>query len=386
MFGFTSFAEAPFGSPDPYEIPTFVSATVTGVSSSTNIADVTSTLSAAPTLPEVTATLNTGSLGINLDAKITLSDATSSGAVSALTVNLAANPVIDSATATTTANDLDYNLSASIQLTGVSSSVAFGTAADAYDADANTTLASATATGSVSAIAEIQLTAAPVLPEATATLTAAALEFDADANTDLDSASVSIVLNGVEAKGAADTELSTLQATTQSGDLTTELTAEIALSGVSSTIAFGTAADAYDADANITIPSTSASLAVNDLAEVKGAGSVIIGTITATSETSNISLSVGADVDLNAVNADIVARVVETNAVQFVYDPNDYDRSRVIYLNAQDTNNVVIINPEIQTVYTTNVRSFNTVIIEPENRTIVVDKIPVNSTTVYIAA
>ena len=326
------------------------------------------------------------SITVNADANITLAAATSTGSAGTLDVNLTANPVLPSDTVTVTAGSLDVHLDAAVELTGVTTSVTFGTAADAFDADANTALASVIATGSVSDIAEIHLTAAPILPEATATLTAASLEFDADANTNLASVSASTSLDEVEAKGAADVEIGGVDASTDTTAPTVTLSAAPEISGVSSTVAFGTAADAFDADANITVSAVVATVVANAFANVKAEAEIELGSGTAASSTSGVTVSVSVVRELTTLVADIVVDTVTANGVQFVYDPNDYDRSRVIYLNAQDRNNVVTINPELQTVYTTNVRSFNTVIIEPENRTIVVDKIPVNSTTVYIAA
>jgi hypothetical protein len=277
-------------------------------------------------------------------------------------------------------------LSAATTLTGVTSSLAFGTAADAFDADANITLSSATATSFVSDITEIKLTASLVLPEVVSTITEAALEFSANANTILTSATASLGLDQIDPKGDASTVLGDVNTSTQTTAPTITLSAAAEISGVSSTIAFGTAADAFDADANIVINSVVANAVANAFEDVKAKATIEIGSISSNVIAEDLGISLDANLRISSVIADIFNSNVVTNAVQFEYDPNDYDKSRVVYLNGQYENNVVFIEPELKTVYTTKVTTFNTVIIEPENRTVVVDKIPVNSKTVYIAA
>ena len=386
MLGFIALSEAALSDIEVAEQLVQVTQDVTGVSSTATAGSLIIGIGPNLEISSVDASGATGTLSVIQDAAITLTSTAASASVGSTSVIHDAAITQTGVVATSVAGTLGVTLSAATTLTGVTSSVAFGTAADAFDADANTTLASVTATGSVSDIAEIHLTAAPVLTEATATLAVEALDFDAAANLDLDAVLVSIVLDDVEAKGAADFEIADVDASTDTTAPTVTLSAEVEITGVSSTLAFGTAADAFDADANIIVSAVVANVVANTFADVEAKAEIELGSVFSNTTLSSVELSIDTNIKLRFLTAIIVSDNLVANGVRFEYDPNEYDRSRVIYLNGQYKNNVVTIEPEIQTIYTTNIRSFNTVVIEPENRTVVVDKIPVNSTTVYIAA
>jgi hypothetical protein len=297
----------------------------------------------------------------------------------------AASITLVGVSAASSISNVTSTLSAALNLTGVESSLAFGTAADAFDADANITLASATATGTAADIAEVHLTASKQLDAVTISATLDSLSVFVGAGVALDSVAASTSIEDVIAKGGADVNIDDVSVASTNSDLSIELTASVDISGVSSTLAFGTAADAFDADANTTLESTSVVTTINGFDSVKGAASTELDTTSSTVSLTEITLSVAASVNVDSVAAILEKNLDTPTAVQFNYDPDDYDKSRVVYLLPQDENTTVHIIPESTTIYVDSLVENNVVYINPENRTVVIDRVP-NNNLVYIAA
>lgn len=192
-------------------------------------------------------------------------------------------------------------------------------------------------------------------------------------------------IEDVIAKGGADVNIDDVSVTSTNNDLSIELTASVDISGVSSTLAFGTATDAFDADANTTLESVSVVTTINGFDSVKGAASTELDTTSSTVSLTEITLSLTANVNADSVAATLEKNLDTPTAVQFNYDPDDYDKSRVVYLLPQDKNTTVHIIPESTTIYVDSLVENNVVYINPENRTVVIDRVP-NNNLVYIAA
>ena len=192
--------------------------------------------------------------------------------------------------------------------------------------------------------------------------------FDAKANTTLASAPATLEVNAFDSVfGEANLSLDDVTASFVTGQLTGTGLANFILP--SNTLSI-TASDAVttEAKANITIPSATLSSFVNSFQNVTGKANIPLNTLLLTT----------------ATNLDT------PNAVQFNFNKDDYDKSRVIHLLSQGSSSsnstTVKVKTENRHTYAGSTPHNSKVVhIKPENRSVYIEY-QGNNNTVYIAA
>jgi len=137
--------------------------------------------------------------------------------------------------------------------------------------------------------------------------------------------------------------------------------------------------------ANTTITSISSSFTIESI-DFSAEANITTGTVSALLSQNNVNISSNNTLLADSLTASIIANLPDqpTGVIfDFSVYANDYDRSRVIYLLAEDENTTIHIAAENRTVSVDNMVENNVVHIAPENRTIFIDKAP-NNSTVYI--
>ncbi len=192
--------------------------------------------------------------------------------------------------------------------------------------------------------------------------------FDAKANTTLASVPATLEVNAFDSVfGEANLSLDNVTASFVTGQLTGTGLANFILPSNTLSIVVSDAVTT-EAKANVTVPSATLSSFVNSFQSVTGTANIPLNTLLLTT----------------ATNLDA------PNAVQFDFNKDDYDKSRVIHLLSQGSSSsnstTVKVKTENRYTYAGSIpHNSNVVHIKPENRSVYIEY-QRNNNTVYIAA
>ena len=222
------------------------------------------------------------------------------------TIHLTAKPVLPAATGTTTAGSLQVNVNENLD--SVSAATASGVLYP--KAEANTTLAAATASTATSAFDDVDAQANVTPSAATSTSTAGTIDtIHLTANISI--TGVELGLTPSAPSPAVDEDLVSVSASTAAGTLSATGLANITLADATATSTAGVAG--FDAKANITLDAATADadLTVNDLEDEDAQASTTLSGVSAT----------------GAANWDTVNGIY---AVQVVFLATDFERKRCV--------------------------------------------------------
>lgn len=234
------------------------------------------------------------------------------------------------------------------------------------DVDAQATIAITDAIASISIADLVEIDAqATVIPVAvTAQFTAEAFQdVDAKANTNISNVSADITASAVDFDAKANITNGTVSASFSINDFY-DVDAQATITPSSASALFTAADIDFDAKANVTPSSATAVILTEGLADADAQARSFLPSATLQTFVSEFS-----DVDAQAtvvslsVSATLQNSLADPIAVRFPYDPEAYNRSRTLYLISYDNNNVVHIAPEDYTVYIQKQNGSNTVYI-----------------------